>query len=269
MSAFGVKRNTAPESTPSREEIKAADKLWRDWAKTDRRKAKEALKEPLTAAGVSLEAFADKEQAEWTGLRPPQGGPRQACPGPRAKVILDENGVPLAWVFPGFLGKNANDVLFEQLQEFSDAVDVTPKSKRRRAGADANTRNKSSSYKHMAFVGERLGCWSTFGEQWATPPGPTTKLDPPPTSFAARDFNAAAKLMDQLRVVSKHVDHMIECGDPVQHAELHRAREELRAQNPAYKLLSQLDPSYFHGRSLIFATPWHTDKRDKNAQLRH
>ncbi|EJD36166.1 hypothetical protein AURDEDRAFT_174771, partial [Auricularia subglabra TFB-10046 SS5] len=188
--------------------IKAADKLWRDWAKTDRRKAKEALKEPLTAAGVSLEAFADKEQAEWTGLRPPQGGPRQACPGPRAKVILDEKGVPLAW-----------DVLFEQLQQFADTVEVTTKSKRGRAGTDANTRNKSTSYKRTAFVGERSGCFQLVN-LWGAVGHPDDQIGPSADFVfgTVRDFNAAAKLTDQLRVVSKRIDHMLECVDPAQHA---------------------------------------------------
>ncbi|EJD47357.1 hypothetical protein AURDEDRAFT_163570 [Auricularia subglabra TFB-10046 SS5] len=208
-------------STPSREEIKAADKLWRDWAKTDRWKTKEALKEPLTASGVTLELFADEQQANWTGLRPPQGV-RQ--------------------------------------------VEVTTKSKRGRAGADANTRNKSTSYKRTAFVGERSGCFQLVN-LWGAVGHPDDQIGPSADFVCGtvRDFNAAAKLTDQLRVVSKRIDHVIQCVDPAQHAELHKAREELRAQNPAYKLLSQLDPSHFHGRSLIFnrATPWHTDKRDK------
>ncbi|EJD35670.1 hypothetical protein AURDEDRAFT_175249 [Auricularia subglabra TFB-10046 SS5] len=141
-SAFGGKRRSAPELTPSRHEIKEADKLWRGWAKMDRRKTKEALKHPLMAPDVCLKDFADEEQGEWTGVRPQADRPREALTGSTAKVILDKSGVPLAWVFPEFLGKQVNDVLFQQLHEFADGVNLTTN----KQGADANTRNKKRSY---------------------------------------------------------------------------------------------------------------------------
>lgn len=78
------------------------------------------------------------------------------------------------------------------------------------------------------------------------------------------NFNKSLELLSSLRVVSKRIDHFIRLLDPQQHAIFTLARDTLCAQNAGYKLLSTLDSSFFHGRSIIYnrETPEHRDRRD-------
>ena len=77
-------------------------------------------------------------------------------------------------------------------------------------------------------------------------------------------FNASVKLLRQLRLTSWRLDHCFQRLDSAQHALFTQAAAELKARYPAYGSVADADPSFFHGRSLIFnrATPEHTDRKD-------
>ena len=77
-------------------------------------------------------------------------------------------------------------------------------------------------------------------------------------------FNASVKLLRQLRLTSWRLDHCFQRLDSTQHALFTKAAAELKARYPAYGSVADADPSFFHGRSLIFnrATPEHTDRKD-------
>lgn len=67
-------------------------------------------------------------------------------------------------------------------------------------------------------------------------------------------------------MISGRIDHLLSFFDPPQHAYFQDVKKRLQEQNPGYRLLGQLDPSYFQGRSLIYnrETEEHTDKPDPN-----
>ena len=92
-------------------------------------------------------------------------------------------------------------------------------------------------------------------------PGPSTDV----VGGTVRKYNAVADFLESMRVVTQRIDDMIQLIDSEQHAVLSAARDRLRAAYPSYKALSEYDPSYFHGRSVIYnrSTQRHRDIRDK------
>lgn len=72
------------------------------------------------------------------------------------------------------------------------------------------------------------------------------------------------KLLQGLYVASARLDDMFALLDPEQHAFFSRVSEDLKQKFASYELLAQWDPTFFHGRSLIFnrETAEHVDRLD-------
>jgi len=70
-------------------------------------------------------------------------------------------------------------------------------------------------------------------------------------------------------LVSSRIQHVYQLLDPGQHDELSQFDAAFRQDNTVYRVLSTDDPSFFHGRSVIFnrATRLHTDNRDPKPNL--
>lgn len=66
-------------------------------------------------------------------------------------------------------------------------------------------------------------------------------------------------------MLSARLDHLFSVLDPAQHQHFSRASSKLKESNILYRLLSQDDPSFFHGRSIVYnrETEEHVDGKDK------
>lgn len=76
-------------------------------------------------------------------------------------------------------------------------------------------------------------------------------------------------LLHKLRFVGERIDDMYRKIDPEQHKFLVDLRDKLIEKHASYRMFSTLDPTIFHGRSLIYnrSTPVHRDSRDPKANL--
>lgn len=81
---------------------------------------------------------------------------------------------------------------------------------------------------------------------------------------SVKRFEESVKLLQGLYVASARLDDMFALLDPEQHAFFSRVSEDLKQKFASYELLAQWDPTFFHGRSLIFnrETAEHVDRLD-------
>lgn len=77
-------------------------------------------------------------------------------------------------------------------------------------------------------------------------------------------FEQSVKLLEGLYVASARLDDMFAQLDPEQHRFFWRVSEELKQKFSSYEMLTRWDPTFFHGRSLIFnrETAEHVDRLD-------
>lgn len=81
----------------------------------------------------------------------------------------------------------------------------------------------------------------------------------------AKSLEYSLQLLLELRVVGERLDHLFSVLDPPQHRHFVNVRAALANISATYKIFSAMDPTFFHGRSLIYnrETEAHTDRRDK------
>lgn len=78
-------------------------------------------------------------------------------------------------------------------------------------------------------------------------------------------FAKSMELLDDMRMLSARIDHLFSILDPGQHQHFNRVSAKLKESNVIYKILSQLDPTFFHGRSIVYnrETEEHVDNKSK------
>ena len=83
------------------------------------------------------------------------------------------------------------------------------------------------------------------------------------------NLNLALDLLRKMKIVTQRIDNMYNWNDPEQHKFLSAACEEFRKKYALYQCLAAIDPSFFHGRSIIYnrATPLHADRQDPKQNL--
>lgn len=87
-------------------------------------------------------------------------------------------------------------------------------------------------------------------------------------THSGKTLNASLRMHKELQLVTLRIDHMYQVLDKVQYEWLKAADAEFR-KDPAYSALKHDDPSFFHGRSLVYnrQTAQHRDTRDPPTNL--
>lgn len=171
-------------------------------------------------------------------------------------------------------------ILYEVMMEFGQSVKIALKK-----GADQSTRDAAESYLRQDFSDELSGVfqlvllWKAIGHtvrnRFAQLRKLLTTLQTKPAG-PARDviknvlnLNAAMGLLKWMSIVGQRIDNLYKTMDPQQHAFLVDVRTKLKEKYPAYEALGSIDPTVFHGRSLIYnrSTPLHTDRKDPKPNL--
>lgn len=175
-------------------------------------------------------------------------------------------------------------ILYGIMLTFGKMLEVEP----RKAPADRLSRDTLSSYKRRKIKNEISGVvqlvkyWKAIGHTNVVrcrqqPPQLTVtdalqETQGGPSRDIIRNvwnLNAATELLDKLSIIGQRIDDMYKQIDPKQHEFLVNVKEKLENKYATFKMLSALDPTIFHGRSLIYnrETQEHTDSRDPKSVL--
>lgn len=172
------------------------------------------------------------------------------------------------------------DLLFEMLIAFGRKLKVSV-----RKAADHNGRDLPESYvrreieTEVSGVFQLVAAWRAIGQKKVSPPtvvpassrteassegteaGPSKDVTKTVTAF-----QESLKLLAGFSSFSTRLDDLLKYFDEPQHAHFTNVKVLMQAKNLGYRVVSELDASYFQGRSLIFnrATERHTDKPDHN-----
>ncbi|EJD37960.1 hypothetical protein AURDEDRAFT_172961 [Auricularia subglabra TFB-10046 SS5] len=257
------KRRNRPK--PETRRLKAAeiseklDKLAHNNAKRNNRLLKEVFIHPLRFEDISLKALVEQKKAGRSRSWPKNAQTEVYWGANSSHMAVDKDNLPLALHFPGYLGKTGNMFKYCLLRSFAKAVGVSI-----RKGADANNRDSLEGYPYLnkesyiSGVIQLVGSWTAIGH---SNDEPTPSRD---VLKSAHAFKLSMECLRELAFTSRAIDDLLSKIDPAAYATLHEARKRLRRVNAAYAALTSLDPTYLHGRSIIFnrATRGHLDIRD-------
>lgn len=257
------KRKNRPK--PETRRLKAAsiaeklDRLAADNAKRNNRLLKEAFIHPLRFENISLRKLVAEKKAGRSRTWP-KDPPKAVRWGANAcHMAVDKDNIPLALHFPRFLGSTGNMFKYRLLRKFGKQMGVEI-----RKGADTNQRDSLAGYpyandkSYLSGVIQLVASWTAIGH---------SNDDPTPSRDvlkSATAFKLSMGCLRDLAFTGGAIDDLLSKIDPAAHATLHEARKRLKTANPAYEVITTLDKTYLHGRSLIFnrATRGHLDTRD-------